>query len=104
MQLTYYSSFLQIFLHQSDVVGAINICKRLLVDSNLMAPECIPYFLQRSVRRTTAVWRKNSSLYYNSKELKSPVGNKLSIKQKKEKQKAKRKAQRERRKNRRGNM
>ena len=68
-----------------------------------MAEDRLPYFLQRAAPRR-GIWRKNSSLYYNSEELKSPVGNKLSVKQKKEKQKAKRKAQRERRKNRRRNM
>ena len=43
---------------------------------------------------------KGNTIPFYSKEMKSPVGNKLSSKQQKEKQKAKRKAQRERRKKR----
>ena len=81
-----------------DEVGAMNICKRLLVDSGLMAADCLPYFLQRAAPRRGR-WRMNNSHVY-SVELRSPVGNILSTKQQKKNKAAKRKAHRMRKKNR----
>ena len=76
-----------------DFVGAAGGGKRFLVDCGVLHPDCLPDLQDRQADTTN--WRRNNGPE-NSICLTSPVGSKLTKKQKKQLTKEKKKAKRER--------